>query len=82
MVRTQIQLTRKQASALKRRAAAEGVSMAELVRRGVDCYLNAAGAVSEEEVRQRAIKAAGRFISGRSDLAEHHDEHLAKAYSR
>lgn len=82
MVRTQIQLTRKQAAVLKRLAAVEGVSMAELVRRGVDCYIKAVGGVSQEEIRRRAIKAAGRFASGQRDLSEHHDRYLAKAYGR
>ena len=77
MVRTQIQLTDEQASLLKKRAAEEGVSLAEIIRRGVDIYLQSTRAVSDEIRRQRAIRAAGRFSSGRGDLAEGHDNYLS-----
>lgn len=82
MVRTQIQLSERQASVLKKRAAREGVSMAELIRRGVDLYLHTDNTMSDEERRQRALQAAGRFNSGCNDVAEHHDKYLSKAYGR
>ena len=44
MVRTQVQLTEKQASALKMKAAAMGVSMAELIRQGLISCLNSMAA--------------------------------------
>ena len=31
--------------------------------------------------RQRALKVAGRFSSGLSDVAENHDDYLAEAYA-
>ena len=37
MVRTQIQLSERQAAALKKLAATKHVSIAELIRRAVDC---------------------------------------------
>jgi Arc/MetJ-type ribon-helix-helix transcriptional regulator len=80
MVRTQIQLTEKQAVALKRLAAKKRVSMAELIRVGVNKLLHSVETVSLEERRQRAIAIAGRFRSGRSDLSTKHDEHLAEIY--
>ena len=80
MVRTQIQLTEKQAVALKRLAAKKRVSMAELIRVGVNKLLHSVETVSLEERRQRAIAMAGRFRSGRSDLSTKHDEHLAEIY--
>lgn len=79
MVRTQIQLTEEQARRLKERAAAEGMSMAELIRRSVDALLADTVAVSEEERRRRALAVIGRFRSGLSDLAENHDRYLAEA---
>lgn len=82
MVRTQIQLTEDQAKRLKRRAAEEGVSLAELVRRGVEVYLQEKPGASDKERRQRAIQAAGRFSSGRRDLADKHDKYLAETYKR
>jgi ABC-type cobalamin/Fe3+-siderophores transport system ATPase subunit len=80
MVRTQIQLTEKQAVLLQQQAAEEGTSVAELIRRGVDLYLQSCGSVSDEERRHRALRAAGRFASGKRDLSERHDDYLAEAY--
>jgi Arc/MetJ-type ribon-helix-helix transcriptional regulator len=80
MVRTQIQLTEKQAAALKRRARGARVSMAELIRQSVDRYLEQLGERDPEELRRRALAVAGRFRSGVGDLSEKHDQHLAEAY--
>ena len=79
MVRTQIQLTEEQAKALKRLASKLGISLAELIRRGVDTVLNSSGEISVEERRQRAIAAAGRFHSGKEDISTKHDEYLDEA---
>jgi len=82
MVRTQVQLTEKQAALLRKRAAEQGISLAEMIRRGMDLYLRMTVTASDEERRQRALQAAGRFSSGRGDLAERHDKYLSKAYRR
>ena len=82
MVRTQIQLTEEQSKALKKAAAQRNLSMAELIRQGIDFYLRACGTISQEERRQRAIKAAGQFHSGLTDLSEKHDEYLAEVYGK
>lgn len=78
MVRTRIQLTEQQAALLQQQAVREGTSVAELIRRGVDAYLQKRGAVSEEERRDRALRAVGRFASGKGDLFERHDDYLAE----
>lgn len=80
MVRTQIQLTEEQARALKRLARRKHVSLAALVRAGVDEVLRSEGAITDAERRRRAVKAAGRFRSGRRDLSERHDEQLAESF--
>jgi Arc/MetJ-type ribon-helix-helix transcriptional regulator len=80
MVRTQIQLTEQQARRLKRLAAAEGLSMAELIRRSVDELLASPKVASGDQRRQRAAALSGRFRSGVSDLSSHHDRHLAEAF--
>ena len=82
MVRTQIQLTEEQSKALKKMAAQRNLSMAELILQGIDFYLRACGTISQEERRQRAIKAAGQFHSGLADLSEKHDEYLAEVYGK
>jgi hypothetical protein len=80
MVRTQIQLTEGQLQVLKRLAAGRRVSVATLIRESVDLLVRSAGAVDDQEQRRRALAAAGRFHSGRSDLAAAHDEYLEEAY--
>ena len=79
MVRTQIQLTEDQFAALRERAAAEGRSMADLVRTGVDSILRGAGRVDREERRRRALAVIGRYRSAPRDLSRRHDDYLAKA---
>lgn len=80
MIRTQIQLTEEQATTLRQLAASEGVSMAELVRRGVELLLGARDPEADAHLRQRALAAAGRFASGCGDLAEAHDHYLEQAF--
>lgn len=81
MIRTQIQITPEQARALKRLAAREGKSVAELIRISVDDLLQAGGIKDEANLRRKARTAAGK-LSGPSDLAEKHDEYLAEANSQ
>lgn len=80
MVRTQIQLSEEQLRALRRLAAEKGVSLAELVRQGVDKVLRESSADLEER-RRRAMAIAGKFSSGLSDLSARHDDYLVEAYS-
>ncbi len=81
MVRTQIQLTEDQARHVKRIAAERRVSMATVIRQGVDLLLRSAEtAVSDDERADRAISAAGRFRSGGGDGAVGHDRYLRDAY--
>jgi len=82
MVRTQIQLTEEQSLTLKKIAAQRNISMAEVIRQGLDLYIRTCGTISQEERRQRAIKAAGRFHSGKTDLSEKHDAYLAEVYGQ
>jgi len=82
MIRTQVQLTEEQVQALKELAHRENKSVAELTRQAVDYWLQAVGLVPMEERRRRAMAVVGRFRSGRSDVSESHDEHLAEAYGQ
>jgi hypothetical protein len=83
MIRTQIQLTERQARELKRMAAREGVSMAEVIRRAVDAKLRGGtGEVPWEELVRRALAAMGKFRSGLKDVAERHDDYLVEAYGK
>ena len=78
MVRTQIQLTDKQSRELHKRAKAQGVSVAALVRRSVDKLL--VTEPDEEDATRRALSVIG-CIHDVPDLAEKHDDYLAEAYS-
>ncbi len=80
MIRTQVQLSEDHIRILKRLAGERRVSVATLIRESVDLLIRTTGFVDEKERRQRAIAAAGRFHSGRSDIAAEHDRHLAEAY--
>jgi hypothetical protein len=80
MVRTQIQLTEVQAEALKSMAARKKVSMAELIRSAVDFIIQSEGMVNRSERIRRTLDAVGRFRSGMSNLAVHHDQHLEELY--
>jgi hypothetical protein len=80
MVRTQIQLTEAQAEALHRLSASTGKSIAELIRNGIDRYLSAGPPGRTSQQIERASRVVGRFSSGRSDVAEKHDRHLAEIF--
>ena len=80
MVRTQIQLTEKQAKAVKKMASAQGVSVAELIRRAVDNIVNSSTTADTEERKRRALDIVGKFRSGKKDVSKEHDVHLAEAY--
>ena len=80
MVRTQIQLTEIQAERLRRLSATRGVSLAELIRQGVDAVLASDIQIDGAERRRRALAAAGRHGSGKKDGSRKHDHHLAEAF--
>jgi len=79
MVRTQVQLTRKQLQALRQLSAATGRSIAELIRQSVELYLGSRQRPDPEQRIERALRVAGRFSSGSADGSLEHDRHLAEA---
>ena len=81
MVRTQIQLTELQARELKKMAAREGVSMAEVIRKAVDARIReGVSEVPWEERVRRAMAVMGKFHSGLKDVSRRHDHYLAEAF--
>lgn len=82
MVRTQVQLTDRQAALVKQIAAEQNVSMSEVIRQGIDCYLQRGVTIDRNGRVRRALEIAGRFRSGRTDVSERHDEYLGEAYRR
>jgi len=77
MVRTQVQLTEEQARRLRALAREEGVSLAEMVRRTVEGYLQEKENGGFAERAERALAAVGRFASGLRDVSQEHDRYLA-----
>lgn len=82
MVRLEIRLTGEQARSLRRLAGKDSTSVAALVREAVDRLLAARRGAPGAEVRQRAIRAAGRFRSKHASLGECHDEHAVAGFTR
>jgi len=78
MVRTQIQLTESQARSLRKLAHRHRLSMAELIRRGVDQVLASGLSAEVDRKKHKALAAAGRFHSGRRDVSVRHDRYLAE----
>ncbi len=80
MVRTQVQLAEEDLASLQQMAAEMGVSVSELVRRGVRSVLEGRSKPSKRELLRRSLNAAGVGHSGRTDVSEKHDQYLAEAY--
>lgn len=79
--RTMVYLEGEQLEALKHRARAERISVAELVRRLVRQYLGApAGALPVPAGVYARIVGLG--ASGHADIADEHDRYLAAALHR
>ena len=79
MIRTQIQLDEARYRKLQQVAREQGLSMAEVVRSGVDLAL----ALYERRKKWgRARSLIGTFASGRGDVAEKHDRYLAEAFKK
>jgi hypothetical protein len=81
MIRAQIQFEADQYERLRQRAAAQGKSISQVVREGVDTVL-AADPESEKWARFWAVVGTGRDIEGRTDVAERHDDYLAEIYAK
>lgn len=81
MIRAQIQFEASQYERLRQRARAQGKSISQVVREGVDSVL-ATDPESERWARLWEVVGSGRDFEGRSDVAERHDDFLAEIYAR
>ena len=80
MERKQIQLTRRQAAAVRRVAARRKTSDAAIVREAVDLWLRTQGHSGDADERwQRALRVVGAFRSGVKDISREHDREFAEA---
>lgn len=77
MVQAQVELTDEQFKALENLANQRRMSVADLLQESIDQLLHAMPSPTNQETRQRALAAAGRFRSSLGDLSSKHDEYLA-----
>jgi hypothetical protein len=82
MIRTQIQLTEPQAKKLQKLAQTEGLSVAELIRRSVDYYIQDPDGPDHQRLVTRAKEAAGKYQAVAKDLAKNHDRYLVEDYQK
>ena len=80
MVRTQIQLTEDQALILKKMAAKQRKSMAELIRRAIDQMVDSSTQGVTKACREKARAVSGKFRSGIHDLSTDHDRYLSEDF--
>jgi uncharacterized protein involved in type VI secretion and phage assembly len=78
VVKTQVQLPEDDLAALRRLAAEQGVSVSELVRRGVKQFLAWSRAPSREELWRRADEVVGKFRSDKTDIGRRHDDYFVE----
>jgi hypothetical protein len=76
MIRTQVQLTERQAHELRRVAAERGVSMAAVIRELIEASLT----VPARTHSTRARSAIGKFGSGGNTTSRDHDRELDSAF--
>ena len=82
MVRTQIQLTKRQHESLKRLSADSGRSLADLTREALEMYLSSQRAVDRDELVKRAVRALGKHSSAVKNISRNHDHYLAEAFGK
>ena len=78
--RLQVQLTESQVRALKLLALKKGVSVAEMIRRGVDRQLTAESSSLRKHHLERLKKRVDQLSASVPDLAANHDAYLAEAF--
>lgn len=83
MIRTQIQLTEEQYKFLREKSAEYNVSMASLIRKGVDLLVEQQGEPSRETLLQRALNIqAFEDINDAVDVSINHDKYLVEIYAQ
>ena len=79
MISVTVGFTEEQMRRLKQRAAAEKVSVSEVVRRSVERSFRDEREPSLEEKWRRATAVVGKFRFGPKDLATRHDDYFVEA---
>ena len=82
MIRTQIQLTPKQAEKIKALAAERRQSMAEVIRESIDAMIEGNKRPDRAERLRRALSFAGKFSAQETDISTRHDDYLSEDFAR
>ena len=82
MVRTQIQLHEGQVAVLKKIAASQNSSMAEIIRQSIDYYVKSKHSDKTIQQRRRAMTVVGKFRSGVHNLSSDHDIYFVKTIEK
>jgi hypothetical protein len=80
VIRTQIQLTEEQARRLREVAAAQGVSLASVIREAVDRYVQDGSGLERRWMRALAVRGY-RDVTRAGDVAADHDRYLSEAFA-
>jgi hypothetical protein len=80
MIRTQIQITEEQLTALNELASKQQISLDDLIRQSIDNLIRTISITYDIDKRQRAFSIAGSFRSGLKDLSREHDKYLTKSF--
>lgn len=81
MIRTQIQLTPAQVRWLKRKAAMEKRSVADLIRTSLDEMMRDTIFPDMQALRTKALASAGA-LKGPKDTSSNHDGHFSEAVAQ
>lgn len=79
MIRTQIQITEKQARMLKEMSLKNHESVASLIRKAVDQYLMA-GKPDRTVLYRQAAAIVGKYTAEQADVSIEHDRYLDEAF--
>jgi hypothetical protein len=83
MVRLQVQLDQAQHRLVKQRARRLGISVSELIRRGVALELKSSTEATLDDRARRALAVVGRYREpAAGQIASQHDAALTEAYRR
>jgi len=82
MIRTQIQLTPKQAEEIKVIAAERRQSMAEVIRESIDAMIESKKRPDRAERLRRALSFAGKFSAQVTDVSVRHDDYLSEDFAK
>jgi hypothetical protein len=80
MERKHVQLTARQARAIRKEASTRKTSEAAIIREAVELWVRTQGHAEAQDRWQRATAVVGAFASGRKDISREHDREFAETF--